>query len=124
MRGLLIRLGVVALTALALSPAAAQASSSHCPQGALCVWTGKDFKGQRLVITHIGVSNVIADVMNNEVSSVKNHYKFTAWLYEKRNAEGGNICLQSGGQTNLGGSFGFNNEASPSRLPDHANTCI
>jgi hypothetical protein len=91
-----------------------------CPDGAYCVWTGKHYEGTRVKLTTVGeVINLPASV-NNKVSSAKNRYELTAYLYKRKNGLGKSFCLDPGGNIPDFSAFTvpFNNVASSALLPD------
>jgi hypothetical protein len=115
----------IAVTAAALAVASvggtASAGPPACPEKTLCVWQHADFDGQLVKITKKGVSNKLAEKMNNEASSVINNFNKRAFLYDKRNAEGDRFCFAGGDEVpNLGP---FNDLASSSKVTKSDKLC-
>jgi hypothetical protein len=76
------------------NPKAGHGAKSHssCPDEALCVWSKKNYEGQRVKITKTGdVSNKLAHEMNNKASSLKNRFAMTGTLYDKKNGGSGEV---------------------------------
>ena len=62
-----------------------------------------------------GISNKLAEKMNNEASSFINNRNRRAYLYDKRNGEGERICLGPTVSAPSLGAYSFNDLASSSR---------
>ncbi|MDQ3642212.1 MAG: peptidase inhibitor family I36 protein [Actinomycetota bacterium] len=94
-------------------------STSFCPDGSFCVYAGKNYTGKRLKLNSPpGVlSTKLFKEMNNKVSSAKNRWKHTSYLYEDKNGGGQASCFSSGEKKpDLSILFDeFNNDASSSR---------
>ena len=121
------RIGLIAIAGLALAAVSGVGATggatadpakrvTGCPADTLCVWSGKNYQGQRVKLTsQSGISNKLAKVMNNQASSYKN--KFTdddAVLYDKKDGGGDfwGICpLESDPSL-----VDFNNRASSSSI--------
>jgi hypothetical protein len=89
---------------------------SGCPDNALCVWSRRNYEGQKVKITKTGgVSNKLGKLMNNQASSLKNRIPSPGILYDKKNGEGDLIgfCDEES-IANLGGKIDFNDRASSS----------
>ena len=73
---------------LVIAPAAGDAASSKrgtaCPDGAVCVWTKKNFRGDREVIRKKGATN-LSRKLNNKVTSVKNRTGDEVYLMDAKN---------------------------------------
>jgi hypothetical protein len=108
---------VVALNVVGSAAAGVKA----CPSKTLCVWEHADFDGKLVKITKKGVSNKLAEKMNNEASSVINNFNKRAFLYDKRNAEGDRFCLAGGDQVPFIGDF--NDLASSSKVTKSDKLC-
>jgi Peptidase inhibitor family I36 len=67
-------------------------AGSGCPDQTLCVWSKKNYEGQRVKITKTGdVSNKLAHEMNNKASSLKNRFAMPGTLYDKKNGGPGDV---------------------------------
>jgi len=73
---------------LVIAPAAGDAASSKrgsaCPDGKVCIWTKKNFRGDREVIQKRGATNV-SRKLNNKVTSVKNRSQGNVFLMDAKN---------------------------------------
>ena len=64
-------------------------AGSGCPADTLCVWSRKNYRGQKVEITKINaISNKLAKRMDNEASSFKNRIALPGVLYAKKDGEG------------------------------------
>lgn len=123
--GLVLALGVAAGPGNA-APAEKAATSKRCPAQAVCVWTNKNFRGQRLVITKKGVTN-LPPAFNNQVSSIKARYTVPdggfVFLHDKKDANGEFRCFGEGSfkkARNLATEgWSFDNRATSVLLPAH-----
>ncbi|MDQ2675923.1 MAG: peptidase inhibitor family I36 protein [Actinomycetota bacterium] len=124
------RTALIALISMvALAPAAGEAAKGKtkksCPKEALCVWTKAGFAGKRVVVKDDGVSNAIANKINNKASSIKNRFGETIRIYDKRNANGELRCVGGVGQVDdLGGSYNFDNRAASSKVLNGPTPCF
>lgn len=76
---------------------AAKASGKKgCPQGAVCLWTKTNYRGDKLVVNKKGTHNLTAK-FNNKVSSLKTRYKGganeLAFLFDKKDGNGDARCF-------------------------------
>lgn len=120
---------IVVAAVVALVPATGEAakakSTKRCPQDAFCVWSKPDYQGKKVVLTKNGVSNKIANQMNNRVSSTKNKFDLTVFIYDKRGAKGEIRCFSSNSkEADLGGSYNFDNRAASSLIPKDPEPCF
>ena len=73
---------------LVIAPAAGDAASSKrgsaCADGKVCVWTKKNFRGDREVIDKKGATN-LSRKLNNKVTSVKNRSGDEVYLMDAKN---------------------------------------
>ena len=73
---------------LAIAPATGDAASSKrgkaCPGGSVCVWSKKNFRGEREVIDKKGATNLSRE-LNNNVSSVKDRSNGNDYLMDAKN---------------------------------------
>jgi hypothetical protein len=103
---------------LALMPSAvgARGEAPPCPRQTLCLWKQIGYEGKRVEIEGHGVSNQLAQEMNNEASSYYNRRGSVSYLYEDKNGEGDGYCISPRDfYSDLDGG-GFGNRASSTRL--------
>lgn len=105
----------IAVLLLALGGSAQGRGDPPCPAGALCVWEHSDFDGKRVVVTGTGISNEIAEKMDDEVSSVFNRRGKASRLYARKNANGDTFCVSPQAEIPFVGGE-FNDVASSSKL--------
>ncbi len=111
---------VLALSASAVS-GAKRIPFPPCPKQTLCVFEHDNFEGQRVKIGGTGVSNKLADEMNNQASSYYNRRGRVSFLYVGRNAEGERECAAPReAETSLPG---FNDLASSTKLTKKRTVC-
>jgi hypothetical protein len=97
MRGTRIFAALAVVVGLAfLAAGTAGASTKHCSNGALCVWTGKHYKGTKYRVTEPGNIVNFPSKVNNKGSSAKNRWVNKATLYEGKGATGQAFCMPSG----------------------------
>ena len=86
---------VIAFSSPASLGAAAKAKAKPaCPKDALCLWDKENYEGFRVVVKGNGLSNKVADQMNDLTSSVYlNRKDRIAVLYQDVDGEGDSICL-------------------------------
>src|SRR5919201_1205807 len=92
MRMTLLVLGAAATVATAWLTAGASAGES-CPDNTLCLYQHDDFAGELVKLPKHGLSNKLAEQMNNEASSVINNRNKRVYLYAKRNGKGDRVCF-------------------------------
>ncbi len=92
------RVGLLALVsaigALA-APVAVSAAGPGCRDGAYCLWTKKNFEGDKLVVK----SNSLVDLptfMNNRASSLKNREGLPVIFFTGRDGAGDETCREPG----------------------------
>jgi hypothetical protein len=126
MRGIRILAAVASVGAVAFATAGnVGASGKKCRDGALCVWTGKNYKGTKYKVTEPGNIVKLPAKVNNKVSSAKNRWVNNAFLYETKNASGQSFCLGSGQNIPNFADFAdeFNNDASSAFLQESPGAC-
>jgi hypothetical protein len=97
MRGIRISAIAIAAAALVLTAAAGVAAAGKkCPDGALCVWTGKNYKGTKYKVTEPGNIVNLPKKVNNKVSSAKNRWVNRAFLYKGKMGTGSAFCIADG----------------------------
>jgi sarcosine oxidase delta subunit len=102
----------------------ARAGGEACPAKTLCVWEHNEGAGQLVKIAKDGISNKLAEKMNNGASSVINNRNKRAYLYDRRNGKGTKVCLSPGAEVGDLGSFAdFNDLASSSKNTDRKSDC-
>ena len=73
---------------LVIAPAAGDAASSKrgkaCPEGAVCIWSKTNYRGDREVFEKKGATNVSKE-LNNKASSVKNRTGDDTYLMDAKN---------------------------------------
>ena len=115
----------LATICLIAAPAVGDASSARsvkaCPDNSVCVWSKKNFRGDREVVDRKGVTN-LSRRLNNEVSSVKNTRSFTTYIFDKRSAPGSSDYTCVGQDTNYSdlAGIGFNDVVSSVDVPKPA----
>jgi Peptidase inhibitor family I36 len=105
---------VAAAVALALGGPAEGRGGPPCPKQALCVWQHEDFQGKRVVITGTGISNEIAEKLDDEATALFNRRGKVSRLYARKNANGNVFC--AGPQDQIPNFGDFNDMASSSKL--------
>jgi Peptidase inhibitor family I36 len=113
----LVALGTFAAVALAV-PGEGGAGGLGCPDDRVCVWEHDDGNGVQVKLRGRGVSNKLADKMNNEASSLFNNTGGAMFLYDKRNAKGDRVCFGPSVEVpsfTIAGK-GFNDRASSAKL--------
>lgn len=99
--------------ALVVAPTAGEAASAKrgkaCPDGAVCLWSKKNFRGDREVFEKKGATNV-SRKLNNEASSVKNRTGDLVYLMDAKNGSTGDNyqCMFQPQYRDLG-ELGWNN---------------
>lgn len=88
---------------------------TNCPEGKLCLWKDESGGGPRVKIGGNGLSNKLARQMNNKASSVINNRDGRAVLYEKKNGNGENRCIDPSEKLGDLDTIGFDDVASSSR---------
>ena len=86
-----------------------------CPKRTLCLWKHSNYAGKRIEIQGKGLSNQIANQLNNEVSSGYNRRSAVSYLYEGKHGEGDFFCFVAKEEVSYVGDA-FNDVASSSRL--------
>ena len=110
-----VLLAVVA-AGLAVS-SSATARGDLCPDNRLCIWENNEGGGELVKIRGTGVSNKLANKMNNEASSLVNATDVKVFLYDRKNAEGESRCFDPGEEVaDLGAHSGYNDIASSTRI--------
>ena len=100
------------------------AAGGGCPDKTLCVWQDNEGGGQLVKISSDGISNKLANKMNNEASSVINNRNRRAYLFAGRNGKGTKVCLSPHAEIGDLGSFAdFNDVASSSKNTDRTEGC-
>jgi hypothetical protein len=113
-----------AMVAMIASLGGQASAGPPCPEKTLCLFEHNGFTGQVVKIRKDGVSNKLAEKMNNQASSAVNNLRTRAFLYEKRNGKGDKICLQHKDYwESLGTTFDFNDVASSSRNTKNRDDC-
>jgi len=79
---------VAIVAALVVAPAVGEAASAKrgkaCPDGALCLWPNKNYRGDREVFKKTGSTNV-SRKLNNKASSVKDRTGDEVYLMDAKN---------------------------------------
>lgn len=118
-------LAVVALTVAGMPAGASRTekgATGKCPADSLCLFQKDDYKGQRVVISGFGVSNRIANQMDDEASSAKNRTGNGAILYELEDAGGEDVCI--GLKEPDLDTIEFDDFTSSTKLPKNQILCI
>jgi hypothetical protein len=115
--------GVVLFSPGEIAGGAEQRVEPSCPKRTLCVYEHDQWEGQRVKITETGISNKLAEQMNNRASSAWNRRGKTAVLYTGKNAHGGRLCIRPGGFPDILSLAGFNDVASSTKLSKKATAC-
>ncbi len=111
-----------AALALVVAPSVGEAASAKrgkaCPDGAVCVWTKENYRGDREVVDRKGATNLSKE-LNNKVSSVKNRTGKIAYLMDAKNGSSDDDyqCMSEGDQYPELDNIGFNNRISSVRRP-------
>lgn len=102
-----------------------KARGGGCPEGKLCLWADNKGGGQQVNIRDKrGVSNKLANMMNNEASSLVNETEHRVYLYDKRDAKGDRRCFEPEAEiADLGADAGFNDIASSTKVTK-GDTCF
>jgi hypothetical protein len=109
-----LTLCIAVLMSLAVVPPHASGGTG-CPNLKLCVWSGTNNTGTGLKIRgDVGVSNKIANYLNNQASSAHNLTGHAVYLYDRRNAEGDKVCIEPGDY--VSDLQTFNDRASSSKV--------
>jgi Peptidase inhibitor family I36 len=88
-------LGVACALAALTAPPAASAEGRGCRDGSYCLWTKKDYQGDKLVVT----TNKLVDLpsfINNRASSLKNREDLPVVFFTGRNGAGQRTCRDPG----------------------------
>jgi hypothetical protein len=94
-----------------------KARGGGCPEGKLCLWADNEGGGQQVNVRGRGVSNKLANKMNNEASSLVNETEHRVYVYDKRDAKGDRRCFEPEAEiADLGADAGFNDIASSTRI--------
>ena len=92
-----------------------------CNEGSLCLYEHNKGGGEIVRINGSGLSNRLAEKMNNAASSVVNYRNKRAFLYDKRNGKGERLCVDPHAKGNI--PSGFNDLASSSKNTNNDNKC-
>jgi len=105
------------LILLGLAPLGNQARgvTPVCPRGYLCVFEDANYGGQVVKFHRLGLSNRLADKMDDAASSVMNRRGGVSYLYEDPDGGGGSFCLEPHQSSTYVGDQ-FNDVASSTRL--------
>jgi len=109
------------VVALVVAPAAGEAASAKrgkaCPDDAVCIWSKKNFRGDREVFEKRGATNV-SRKLNNEASSAKNRTGDLVYLMDAKNGSAGDDyqCLFESKYPNLG-ELGWNDVTTSVLVP-------
>jgi hypothetical protein len=121
-RHIAIGVGALAATAAALSAGpAALAGPPPCER--VCIFADANYSGQMVTIRGKGISNKLAEKMNNSASSVINATNDRVLLYSKRNARGFNFCVSPNSAVDWVGTD-FNDVASSTKITDNERDCV
>ena len=125
MRGAGTALVLVAATALLVAPSAGQASTKSCPDGYVCVWTGKNYEGHKAKTKEVGEYVDYDDPIRNNISSIKSRWDYLTYFADGHQGHGASFSVCEGDSVkNLAnyGMGGLNNfPASAYLTPDQ--TC-
>ena len=116
----------LATAALATGSLAAPAGAGPaCPDGALCLFTGKGYTGKKYKGTKPGELVKLPKAFNNKVSSLKNKWERRAFVYENKDGTGQPFCLSPNEKVpDLSAFFDeINNEISSARLDENPGAC-
>jgi hypothetical protein len=83
-RMFLISIAAALVVAPATGDAAISKRGRSCPDGALCIWSKKNYRGDREVFEKKGATNVSKE-LNNEATSVKNRTGDDTYLMDAKN---------------------------------------
>ena len=120
------KLVITAAVAVATCAFAAPAEAGpRCSDGALCLFTGKNYAGKKFKVTEPGELVKLPKAFNNKVSSLKNKWELRAFVYENKNGTGQPFCLGSGEKVpDLSAFFDeINNDVSSARLDQAPGSC-
>jgi len=95
-------------------------AGSGCAKGYVCVWSDKNFQGQKVRVRTRKLTNKIGGKMNDDAESVKVQKKGVAVLYENLTGGGEARCFPGpGGEyPNLADDeWRFENTVSSSKMP-------
>lgn len=115
-KGLTLAALAAALGLIALAPGnvGARGEAPPCPKKTLCVWEDASYQGVRVKIDGRGISNEIAQKLDDQASSVYNRRGDVSYLYTDQNGEGESFCIEP--KDYIGFISGFNDVASSSKL--------
>jgi hypothetical protein len=105
------------VAAAAISIPSVASAGKGCRDGAYCTWTGKNYKGEKLVVKTNQLFN-FPRYMNNKASSMKNRSGGIVALYDGKNGNDFITCIGEG--SNLANLEQLNNEISSA---DVTSTC-
>ena len=83
-RMILISIAAALVVAPTVGEAASAKRGKACPDGTVCVWSKKNFRGEREVIDKKGATNLSRE-LNNNVSSVKDRSNSSVYLMDAKN---------------------------------------
>ena len=114
-------LGLVSILGAVLSlglPVGASGAHRYdaCPKRTVCVFADINFIGERVTLTKPGISNKLANKMNNEASSVVNDRGKAVFLYDNKNGHGVATCIAPHTYAEDLSDRTFNDMASSSKL--------
>ena len=115
----------VAVGAGLVMSGSATARGSECSKGKLCFWAGTEGTGKQVNVSgRRGVSNKLANEMNNEASSFINGTEHRVYLYAKRDGKGDLRCYEPFAvEADLEADSGFGDVASSSKVTK-GDTCL
>jgi hypothetical protein len=120
----LIAVGALGALSASLGGSASAGTKPLCPKKTLCVWADDKGGGQLVKIKKDGISNKLAEKMNNEASSVINNRNRRSYLYDKRNGKGEKVCLSPHAEiVSLGAFADFNDMATSSKNAKKKKAC-
>ena len=101
----------------------AGAGGTGCPSKTLCVYGSDNFAGDVVKISKDGISNKIAEKLNNAASSVVNNRNRRSFLYDGKNGKGERVCITPHAEITSLGAFSFNDLASSSKNTNNKTEC-
>jgi hypothetical protein len=120
-KGLIALAAGIAAVALGVMPATVGARGASCDKGTLCIWADASYSGQQVNLKHKGISNKLAEKMDNLASSVKNRRDTVAFLYTDTDGLGDSYCVEPHQKVDFLGLF--NDVASSTKITAHKHHC-
>jgi hypothetical protein len=97
----------VAAALLLVIPATGQASTKSCPDGYVCVWTGKNYEGHKAKTKKVGEYVDYDDPIRNNISSIKNRWDFLTYFADGHQGHGASFSVCEGDSVKNLASYGM-----------------